>query len=79
MNTSLRGELTKGSSSADEKYEFTNNDMVMAVSNYLNATEHDDVQHIKNSLSPVLLNSVASSVSFEFRTAFSYLDPSLKF
>ena len=47
--------------SADERYEFTNNDMVLGVANYLNTNDHDDVASIKKSLSPVLINSVAST------------------
>ncbi len=62
MNTALRGELTN-TTAIEEKYEFTNNDMVMGVAEYLNATNHDEINAIKKSLSPVLLNSVASSVS----------------
>ena len=39
--------------------------MVMGVANYLNACTHDDVSQIKNSLAPVLLNSVASTGNLE--------------
>ena len=63
FNTSLRGELTNASA-VEEKFEFTNNDMVLGVANYLNTQNHDDIAHIKKSLSPVLLNSVSSTVSF---------------
>ena len=62
MNTSLRGELTNATA-IEEKFEFTNNDMVLGVAEYLNATDHDEVNAIKRSLEPVLLNSVASTVS----------------
>ena len=62
MNTSLRGELTNATA-LEEKFEFTNNDMVMGVAEYLNATDHDEINAIKKSLAPVLLNSVASTVS----------------
>ena len=62
MNTSLRGELTNATA-IEEKFEFTNNDMVMGVAEYLNATDHDEINAIKKSLAPVLLNSVASTVS----------------
>lgn len=62
MNTSLRGELTNATA-MEEKFEFTNNDMVMGVAEYLNATDHDEINAIKKSLAPVLLNSVASTVS----------------
>ena len=50
----------------EEKFEFTNHDMVLAVAEYLNTTSHEDISHIKNSLSPVLLNSVVSTVSHQF-------------
>lgn len=62
MNTSLRGELTNASA-VDEKFEFSNNDMVLGVANYLNTNDHDDIQQIKKSLTPVLLNSVVNTVS----------------
>jgi len=62
MKTPLRGELTK-STETDRKYEFTNNQMVLGVADYLNVTNDEEIQLIKNSISPVLLNSVANSVS----------------
>ena len=62
FNTSLRGELTNATA-IEEKFEFTNHDMVLAVADYLNTTSHEDISHIKNSLAPVLLNSVVSTVS----------------
>ena len=39
--------------------------MVLGVANYLNTQNHDDIQHIKKSLSPVLLNSVSSTGNLE--------------
>lgn len=42
MNTSMRGELTN-SNSVEEKFEFTNNDMILGVANYLNANDHEEV------------------------------------
>ena len=62
FNTSLRGELTNATA-IEEKFEFTNHDMVLAVADYLNTTSHEDISHIKKSLEPVLLNSVVSTVS----------------
>ena len=59
----MRGELTTASS-VEEKFEFTNNDMVLGVANYLNTNDHDDIEQIKKSLTPVLLNSVSSTVSY---------------
>ena len=64
FNTSLRGELTNAAA-IEEKFEFTNNEMVLGVANYLNTQNHDDIQHIKKSLSPVLLNSVSSTGNLE--------------
>ena len=64
FKTSLRGELTSANK-IEERFEFTNNDMVLGVANYLNANTHDDVSQIKNSLAPVLLNSVASTGNLE--------------
>lgn len=43
MNTSMRGELTN-INSVEEKFEFTNNDMILGVANYLNANTHDEVK-----------------------------------
>lgn len=60
FKTSMRGELTTASS-VEEKFEFTNNDMVLGVANYLNTNDHDDIEQIKKSLTPVLLNSVSST------------------
>ena len=48
---------------SDKRFEFSNNEMVLGVANYLNATNHEEIEMIKNSLAPVLLNSVASTVS----------------
>ena len=62
MATSLRGELTNARQ-IEEKFEFTNNDMVLGVAEYMNVQSNDEIQQIKKSLSPVLLNSVAASVS----------------
>lgn len=64
MNTSMRGELTN-ITSIEEKFEFTNNEMVLGIAEYLNANSSDEVQAIKKSLSPVLLNSVASTGNLE--------------
>ena len=64
FNTSLRGELTNASA-IEERFEFTNNEMVLGVANYLNTQSHDEIGHIKKSLSPVLLNSVASTGDLE--------------
>lgn len=46
FNTSLRGELTNAAA-IDEKFEFTNNDMVLGVANYLNTQNFDEIAHIK--------------------------------
>ena len=43
---SLRGELTNAAA-IDEKFEFTNNDMVLGVANYLNTQNFDEIAHIK--------------------------------
>ena len=42
FKTSIRGELTSASK-IEERFEFTNNDMVLGVANYLNACTHDDI------------------------------------
>lgn len=62
MSIPLRGELTNASH-VEKRFEFSNNEMVLGVAQYLNATNHEEIEMIKNSLSPVLLNSVASTVS----------------
>ena len=62
MSTPIRGELTNPSMT-EKKFEFSNNEMVLGVANYLNVTNHEEIEMIKNSLAPVLLNSVASTES----------------
>ena len=42
MNTCMRGELTN-SNSVEDKFEFTNNDMILGVANYLNANNQVEV------------------------------------
>ena len=61
MKSSLRGELTNVQQ--DDRFNLTNNDMVMAVADYLKVTDNEDVKKISDSISPVLLNCVTSSVS----------------
>ena len=62
MTTSMRGELTS-KASLEEKFNFTNNDMVLSVAESMNVNNNDEIEMIRKSLSPVLLNSVASTVS----------------
>ena len=61
MKSTLRGELTHNSH--QDRFSLTNSDMVMAIAEYLNVTEDEDMKKISDSISPVLLNSVASTVS----------------
>ena len=61
MKSSLRGELTNQSD--DERFNLTNNDMVIAVAEYLKVTDNEDVRKISDSISPVLMNCVANTVS----------------
>jgi hypothetical protein len=58
----MRGEMTNVKA-LEDKFEFTNNDMVLGMANYLKTTDHSEIDAISKSLSPVLLNSVASTVS----------------
>mmetsp|Transcript_37219 Transcript_37219/g.45449 ORF Transcript_37219/g.45449 Transcript_37219/m.45449 type:complete len:201 (-) Transcript_37219:637-1239(-) len=64
MSSPIRGELTNPTLT-EKRYEFSNNEMVLGVANYLNVTNHEEIEMIKNSLSPVLLNSVASTGNLE--------------
>ena len=62
MKTSMRGELTSQSQS-DHAYELTNSDMVQAVANYLKASDSEDISQLNSCVTPILVNSVASTVS----------------
>lgn len=42
MATSMRGELTS-KAETEEKYEFTNNDMVFSVADYMNVNSNDEI------------------------------------
>ena len=64
MKQSLRGELTS-SLHQDHQFELANSDMVLAVANYLNVTDNEDINKINSSITPVLVNSVAKSGNLE--------------
>ena len=70
MKSSLRGELTNQSD--DERFNLTNNDMVIAVAEYLKVTDNEDVRKISDSISPVLMNCVANTVSTQFLSSLTF-------
>ena len=61
MKSSLRGELTNVSN--DDRFNLTNNEMVIAIADHLKVTDNEDVRKISNTIAPVLMNCVASNVS----------------
>ena len=60
MKTSMRGELTN-TLVDDHNFELVHSDMVMAVAEYMNVTDNEDINKINLSITPVLVNSVAKS------------------
>ena len=60
MATSLRGELTN-SAKIEQRYELANSDMVLAVADYLNVKDHEDIKKIDHCITPVFMNSIAQS------------------
>jgi len=64
MSKNLRGELTDTTSIKD-KFSLTNNKMVMAIANTLQAETFEDVKEINETITPVLINSITATVSKE--------------
>ena len=62
MKTNMRGELTDFGRAKD-KYSLKNNKMVMAIADTLKVSDFDDMQQINKTITPVLINSVVSTVS----------------
>lgn len=56
MKKNLRGELTEVR--LKQKYSLSNNQMVMAIANYLQADDFADLKEIHSTVSPVLVNSM---------------------
>jgi hypothetical protein len=56
MKKNLRGELTE--TRLKQKYSLSNNQMVMAIANYLQADSFADLKEIHSTVSPVLVNSM---------------------
>lgn len=56
MKKNLRGELTE--MRLKEKYSLKNNNMVMAIANFLNVDDYADIKEIHATISPVLVNSI---------------------
>jgi len=64
MSKNLRGELTDTTSIKD-KFSLTNNKMVMAIANTLQAETFEDIKEINETITPVLINSITATVSKE--------------
>ena len=62
MKVNMRGELT-GMAMNDHKFELTNSDMVQAVANFLKVSDNEDISKFNSCVTPILVNSVASTVS----------------
>jgi hypothetical protein len=61
MMKNLRGELTDTHNK--EKFGLTNSKMVLAIAKSLNVFEHEDMKEINETITPVLINSLVSTVS----------------
>lgn len=60
MKKNLRGELTEAR--LKQKYSLNNSGMVKAISKGLSVNEEEDMKEVYNSVKPVLVNSVVSTV-----------------
>ena len=61
MMKSLRGELTDTHNK--DKFSLSNSKMVMAIAKSLEVNDHDSIKLINNVITPVLVNSLVSTVS----------------
>ena len=61
MMKSLRGELTDTHNK--DKFSLSNSNMVMAIAKSLEVNDHDSIKLINNVITPVLVNSLVSTVS----------------
>ena len=62
MGEPLRGELTN-SSLREKRFEFTSRDLTLGVRTFLLETKNEEMKKIKESLTPLLINSIARQVS----------------
>jgi hypothetical protein len=62
MMKSLRGELTDTRNK--DKFSLSNSKMVMAIAKSLEVHDHDSIKLISNVITPVLVNSLVSTVSY---------------
>jgi len=61
MMKSLRGELTDTRNK--DKFSLSNSKMVMAIAKSLEVNDQDSIKLISNVITPVLVNSLVSTVS----------------
>jgi hypothetical protein len=61
MMKNLRGELTDTRNK--DKFSLSNNKMVMAIAKSLEVNDQDSIKLISNVITPVLVNSLVSTVS----------------
>jgi len=64
MMKNLRGELTDSLDSS--KFSLSNSKMVMAIAKSLDVHDQDSIKMISNVITPVLVNSLVSTVSCYF-------------
>lgn len=62
MMKSLRGELTDTRNK--DKFSLSNSKMVMAIAKSLEVHDQDSIKLISNVITPVLVNSLVSTVSY---------------
>ena len=64
MMKSLRGELTDTRNK--DKFSLSNSKMVMAIAKSLEVNDQDSIKLISNVITPVLINSLVSTVRYHF-------------
>lgn len=69
----LRGELTDTKS--HEKFSLSNNKMVSAIANSLKVKDQDSISQINNVITPVLINSLVSTVSDPTKMTLTVVEP----
>ena len=60
MNTNMRGELSNQHLN-DHQFELTNGEMAQAVAKYLKSSKSEDIAETNSCITPILVNSVAST------------------
>lgn len=58
MMKNLRGEITV---TKKDKYQMTNSKLILAVANAMHASDHESITAIRETLTPILLNSIVAN------------------